>query len=202
MPIRASLKRSLLILAAGVACGGGTTEPKVDNDTVITAVTIAATATTLEPGTTAQLTATARNSAGGALPGAATWSSSNQAVATVSGTGLVTAVANGNATITATISGVTGTRSIVVGKITPEGDAVIEASGTTFTPSQVDILVGGQVTWTFNGEHNVTFTTAASAPSNIPNTSSGSVSRTFNDAGNFIFNCTLHPGMQGTVIVH
>jgi hypothetical protein len=50
----------------------------------------------LMPGSTQQLTATVRDSSGAALSGrAVTWSTSNPAIATVSATGLVTAVAVG-----------------------------------------------------------------------------------------------------------
>lgn len=60
---------------------------------------------TLTVGRTAQATATVNDVGGTAIPNApVTWSSSNDAVATVSGTGLITAVAPGTATITATAS--------------------------------------------------------------------------------------------------
>jgi uncharacterized protein YjdB len=67
-------------------------------------------------GSSSQFTAVA-SLAGGVtqdVTGAATWSSSNTAVATVSATGLVSAVAAGNAVISATYSGVAGTDSILV----------------------------------------------------------------------------------------
>ena len=201
MTRRVLISPALLVFFLGVACGGGTSEPTVDN-TVIASVSVTASATSIEPGATAQLTATAKNAAGVSLPGTATWKSSNQNIATVSSTGLVTGIAEGNATITATISGVDGTRGIAVGTITPVGDVLVEASGLTFNPTQVDITAGGQVTWSFNGEHNVQFTTGG-APANIPNTSTGSVSRTFNAAGSFQYFCGVHgTTMSGTVIVH
>ena len=62
-----------------------------------------------------QLAATTRDAAGTALAGrTVVWTSSNPAVATVSGTGLVTAVAPGSATITATAEGVAGAAAITV----------------------------------------------------------------------------------------
>jgi hypothetical protein len=67
-------------------------------------------------GSSSQFTAVA-SLAGGVtqdVTGAATWSSSNTAVATVSATGLVSAVAAGNAVISATYSGVAGNDSILV----------------------------------------------------------------------------------------
>jgi len=75
---------------------------------VITAPTTPPTFQTLTR--TAQFTAQARDAAGAPIAGATiTWGSSNTSVATVSGTGLVTAVGNGSTQITATSSGVPST---------------------------------------------------------------------------------------------
>ena len=86
----------------------------------VSSVSITPPSTTLTPGSTAQLTATPRDSAGTALAGPAlggritTWTSLNTAAATVSTSGLVTAVAQGTATIQATIGGTNGTSSVTV----------------------------------------------------------------------------------------
>jgi plastocyanin len=74
--------------------------------------------------------------------------------------------------------------------------------GLTFTPSSVDIAAGGVVTWTFGTTHNVTFNPAPGAPANIPDTPSGSVPVTFNTPGTFNYQCTIHAGMTGVVVVH
>ena len=87
--------------------------------------------------------------------------------------------------------------------------AAVEAPGdaNVFRPAQVEVARGGTVTWSFPGPrpHNVSFTTAG-APANIPtkptNTNPpGSESRTFATAGTFPYDCTIHPGMSGTVVV-
>jgi plastocyanin len=206
MPIRLSTKHALLLLALGASCGGGTDEP--EPDLTIASVTVASNLTTVAPGGTIQMTATARNAAGTALSNqpAATWSSSAQSVATVNSSGLVTAVANGTATITATISGKSGTRQVVVQQITPVGAATVAAGNSnSFIPPQVDLTAGGTVTWNLDtiSAHNVTFqTTASGTPANIGNQTTGSVARTFPTAGTFSYTCTNHPGMSGTVIVH
>ncbi len=194
-----------LFFAALVASCGGGTEPGDPN--VIATVTLSSSATTIAPGTTVQMTATARNSAGTSItaPSAATWSSSNQGTATVSTSGLVTAVANGTTTITATIAGISGTRGITVQTITPVAAATVAADASnSFSPAQVDLTVGGTVTWAFGPvEHNVTFNASgAGTPTNIGNTANANVSKTFTTAGSFPYQCTLHVGMQGTVIVH
>jgi plastocyanin len=194
----------LFFAALFASCGGGT-EPGTDLTTVAS-VTVGSSATTIAPGTTVQMTATARNSAGTVItaPSAATWSSSNQGTATVSSSGLVTAVANGTTTITATIAGIPGTRGITVATITPVPAATVEASAANvFSPQQVNLTIGGTVTWTFGPvEHNVTFSTSGTGtPTNIGNTANASVSKTFSTAGSFPYACTLHVGMSGTVIV-
>jgi len=69
----------------------------------------------LRVGQTALLTATPKDANGNPLTGrAVTWSTDNGSVATVSGTGLVTAAGAGSATITATSEGKSGTASVTV----------------------------------------------------------------------------------------
>jgi outer membrane protein OmpA-like peptidoglycan-associated protein len=64
---------------------------------------------------TQQLSATARDQRGNPMTGKVfRWTSSNPAVATVSPTGMVTAVGNGTATITAASENVTGTANLTV----------------------------------------------------------------------------------------
>ncbi|HEX7980255.1 MAG TPA: ricin-type beta-trefoil lectin domain protein [Gemmatimonadaceae bacterium] len=64
---------------------------------------------------TAQATATVRDASGNVLSGQTiAWSSSNSAVASVSASGLVTAVAAGSATIVATSGGKTGSAALTV----------------------------------------------------------------------------------------
>ena len=73
-----------------------------------------------------------------------------------------------------------------------------------FTPGNVAVLQGGTVTFDFGSlAHNVFFDGApAGAPANIPDaTSNTSVTRTFNTKGTFQYNCHIHPGMRGTVVV-
>ena len=72
-------------------------------------------ATLTQIGQTFQLAATLRDANGDALLRRPTsWSSDNEAVATVDPTGLVSAVGDGSATVTATCEGVNGTAAITV----------------------------------------------------------------------------------------
>src|SRR5437879_6993214 len=69
-------------------------------------------------GGTVSLVATTLDSAGGVLTGrAVTWSSSNTGIATVNGSGVVTALAPGSSTMTATSEGKSGTASVAVSSV-------------------------------------------------------------------------------------
>jgi plastocyanin len=73
-----------------------------------------------------------------------------------------------------------------------------------FTPGNVAVLQGGTVTFAFGSlGHNVFFDNApAGAPANITATTSNqSQTLTFNTKGTFPYNCHIHPGMRGTVVV-
>lgn len=88
--------------------------PKIVSYSFIKSISLNKTEASLEPGKTLQLTATV-------TPASATdqniaWSSSDKSVATVTSSGLVTAVANGTASITAkTVNGKTASCTITVG---------------------------------------------------------------------------------------
>jgi len=85
---------------------------------------------------------------------------------------------------------------------TPAANEVQATGNNTFNPASLTVAKGTTVTFTFQAEHNVNFDNVTGAPSNIGNTSSGSVQRVFATAGTFGFNCTLHSGMRGQVVVN
>jgi plastocyanin len=86
---------------------------------------------------------------------------------------------------------------------TPAGtNEVVATVSSAFNPTSITVAKGTTVTFTFQAQHNVTFATAAGAPANIGNTSSGSVQRVFATAGTYGFDCTLHSGMHGQVVVN
>lgn len=76
----------------------------------------------------------------------------------------------------------------------------------TFTPFTTTIRAGESVTFDFPPfPHNVIFKDRAQhpgAPADIPATSNQKVLRVFAAAGTFPYDCTLHPGMSGQVIVN
>ncbi len=80
---------------------------------------------------------------------------------------------------------------------------VVQATpGLTFQPSQATIRVNRMITWEFGAvPHNVTFTAVAGRPADIPVNTNTSIARTFATSGTFSYQCTIHPGMRGTVVV-
>lgn len=87
---------------------------------------------------------------------------------------------------------------------TPGASASIAAgdNSNSFTPASVEVARGAVVTWTFGARpHNVIFNSTAGAPANIEVVSNAQVARTFNTVGSFAYDCTLHSGMTGTVVV-
>ncbi|MCY3808898.1 MAG: Ig-like domain-containing protein [Gemmatimonadetes bacterium] len=106
----AGSRRGLLAAAAlflAVACGS---DPPVADS-----VTVSPGERTLAVGGTVQLSAKVADENGDDIADAeVTWSSSADAVATVSDSGLVTAVASGMATVTATSGSAKGTATITV----------------------------------------------------------------------------------------
>jgi hypothetical protein len=82
---------------------------------VATVTVTPASATLNALGATTQMQATAKDASGNIVTGkATTWTTSNQAVATVSAAGLVTAVGYGTAAVTATVAGVAGSAVVTV----------------------------------------------------------------------------------------
>jgi plastocyanin len=88
---------------------------------------------------------------------------------------------------------------------TPVSAATVQATpAERFTPGRVNLIAGGTVTFAFGSlEHQVFFNSAAAgAPQDIPEpTANKTVTRTFTTPGTFVYNCRIHPGMSGTVVV-
>ena len=144
---------ALGIVALMASACGGSTEP-----IRAATVTLSPATSTKAIGETQQLTAVVADASGNALTGRAiTWSSSNTSAATVSTTGLITAVSAGAATINASVNGVIGSAtisvtapvaSVVFSQITaavPE-ERTLQIVATTKASNGL-VLTGRTVTW-------------------------------------------------------
>ena len=124
---------TLACIASAYACGGDTTEPPPPDPPRPTTVTVSpATAELTALGATVQLTAEVRDQSGQVMGGVTvTWASNSTAVATVNGSGLVTAAGNGTATITATAGSASGSATVTVAQrvstveVTPAADTLV-----------------------------------------------------------------------------
>jgi hypothetical protein len=123
LPLSAALWAAAVFL---FACGGGETGPQPPSPpppppppppapAPVASVTLDPATVTLVPQQTQALSATLRDAQGGVLSGRTiTWTTDQPGVATVSASGLVTAVVPGAATITATSEGRSGTAHVTV----------------------------------------------------------------------------------------
>ncbi|CAN5243603.1 hypothetical protein BH23GEM2_BH23GEM2_25940 [soil metagenome] len=199
----------LVAIALIVACGGsdGAVEPPAAS--VLTTVTVTPASASVfrtPPGNTVSLIVTAKDQKGQTMAGSTSFSSNNEAVATVSSAGVVTAVSAGSVQIAVTVTsgGQTRTGFASVSVQDPPDEAAVLASiiASGFQPPAVHIQAGGSVTWTMVGvPHSVDFTTAG-APVSIPVVQDASASRTFPTTGSYAYLCEIHPSMVGVVHVH
>lgn len=129
-----------------------------------------------------------------------------------------TTQANGNASATRTLGAGTGAQTATATAAGLPGAPVdtftttaavvttVQVANNSFTPPAITVATGAIVTWEWAAAtvaHNVTFDAVAGAPANIPDkTTTGTVTRTFNTAGAFTYQCTNHGGMTGTVTVN
>jgi len=128
------------------------------------------------------------------------WASSATEIATVSTTGLVSALKPGQVRITASTGGRRGSIELTMTPA-PTGVAIVTMPGDIFVPFTTNVAVGDTVRFAFPAvPHNVIFARPSGAPEDIPVTSNRIVSRVFRAAGTFPYDCTLHPGMSGVVV--
>ena len=137
----------------------------------VASVTVSPASVSVLQGQTVQLTATPRDASGNPLTGRViTWQSSNSAIASVNGSGLVSGVAAGGpVTITATSEGQSGTASITVSGVPVASVTVSPASASvpagqtvqlsaTLRDANGNILTGRSVTWASNNTSVATVT--------------------------------------------
>jgi uncharacterized protein YjdB len=134
-------------VGTGVATISATSEGQVGTATVtvgmvpVASVTVTPPNATVDVGATVQLGATPRDAAGNPLAGRnVTWSSSADAIATVSSGGVVTGVTQGVVTITATVEGQSGSSTVTVNAAGPPPP--VPVASVSVSPSTVSLTVG------------------------------------------------------------
>jgi plastocyanin len=197
---------------AAAACGGGGSDGGTTNPPptqTLGEIRPTPANVNLTAGQSTTINVAAINTNGGTISNAGTPTFTTQAanIAEVNAQGVVFGVSAGTTSIAISLSfgGVTKTASVpvvVTGTLGTTATVTASSASNIFQPQIVGVARGGSVTWSFSAvEHNVTFSGGGGAPANIPNTVNASVSRTFGTAGNFPYDCSIHAGMTGTVIV-
>ncbi len=165
----------LLALAAS-GCSSSNSTPQSSQKTLnLIAVTPASPSVAV--GATQQFTATATYSDGSAqnITSSVTWSSSTTDVATVSSSGMASAMGSGTSTITATLSAVSGSTMLTVSKSAPTLTSI------AVTPSAPSIIAGATQQFTATGTYSDGST--QNITSSVTWTSSATTVATINSAG-------------------
>ena len=205
----------LSLAIAGSACGDGSTDPDPEpGDPVLSAVS--GTGQTATAGQALANPLVVRVTRDGApLAGRnVTWSVTTGGGSVDPTTSSTDASGNASTTWTlgptagaqsaeATASGVTGTVSFAAtaeAEVPPPTNAEVSVLDNSFDPEAATVATGGTVTWTWGGavDHNVTFSSGPSSPTQT----TGTFERTFNDTGVFDYQCSIHgSSMSGTITV-
>ncbi|MGQ0643555.1 MAG: cupredoxin domain-containing protein [Gemmatimonadaceae bacterium] len=214
LPLRKKTMRLLGALCAGTllltACGGSDDGgPGPTPQQTLGEIRAGTTTLNLTAGGTSTIQMTALDTQGGTIsnPGTYTFTSRSATIVEVNQQGAVVGIGAGTSAIDVSLTrgGVTKAAVVnvtVTGSLGLTAQVAAGSTSNTFQPQVVAVARTGSVSWSFGSvNHNVTFSGGGGAPANIPTVNNTSVSRTFNTAGNFPYDCTLHAGMVGTVIV-
>jgi len=96
------------------------------------------------------------------------------------------------------------TALVSVGGASAATTKTVTLKAIAFHPASLKVAKGTTVRFAFRDGatmHNVT-STGSKRFKTISNRSAGTQSRTFNSAGTYRYQCTLHPGMTGRIVVH
>jgi plastocyanin len=200
---------SLVLAACGGGGGDGDGGPGPTPQQTLGEIRAAVPQVNLTAGGTHTIQMTALDTQGAPIsnPGTYTFTSRAPNIVEVNTQGAVVAVAAGTTSIDISLSraGVTKQATVsftITGTLGLTAQVAAGTTSNTFSPQVVAIARTGTVTWSIGAvEHNVTFSGGGGAPANIPTSTNTTASRQFNTAGNFNYDCNLHAGMVGTVIV-
>lgn len=200
-------------LAVSVAsCGGGDSPSSPPTGAgVLSALAVTTVDSPIEIGQGTQANVEGRDSQGGTVALGSrtiTWTSSNTSIVTVDNAGRVAGVGVGQVTLNASAPNgsatVTGSVNLTVTGIPGAATTSdVAMAPQLFVPSETIIKLGGTVRFIFTPiDHNVIWNPRkAGSPTDILVTTNATVSRTFPTVGVYPFDCTVHPGMSGRVIV-
>jgi plastocyanin len=178
---------------------------------VLASLTVNAQDRTIELGGVTQATVTGLDGQGKPLAlgnRAVTWATSNASIARISSSGVATGVGVGLVDLQVTVQDGAQPRTasvplIVQGIAGSPLTARVDMAPQSFIPFETAIRQNGTVSFVFPTlAHNVIWDRRLSgAPADINTTNEATVTRTFPTVGVFDYVCTLHPGMEGRVIV-
>jgi plastocyanin len=194
----ALLMLGVLLLATG--CGGDSVTGAGPKPATVAIIEVRG---PLFVGQSWQLEARALDGAGAEIAaGDPSWTSSNAQVATVTESGLLTAVAAGKSTVRATINGRSASTELTFEDL-PPATVTVTMTGANFAPADVTIRLNGSVAFVFPATaHDVVFgTSPAGAPTDIPSTVNTTVRKVFAQTGDFTYRSTVQSAKSGVVHV-
>ncbi len=197
---------ALALATCAGACGGGTGAPAAPVTTGgggVSSIRLAVASSHILWNHSTQATAAPLDAQGNPVVAPVTYTSSDASTLVVSPGGLVFGEGIGTASVIASSGTVSSSAQVLVTLYEFPTSAVVKTGSGIFTPSQVDIHVGGTVEWQFNATgHTVVFDALPGAPANIQTTTNANVTRTFATVGTYQYQCSIHLGMTGVVAVH
>lgn len=93
--------------------------------------------------------------------------------------------------------------TVTAPEVRAAGEAQVTIDNFTFSPAQVSVAAGTRVTWTNRDDipHTVTSSDEPRAMRSPPLDTGDSFAFAFERPGTYRYFCSLHPHMQGTVVV-
>jgi plastocyanin len=178
---------------------------------VLVTISVGAADRTIELGSITQATVSGRDAQGSPIAlgnRAVTWTTSNPSIATITSGGVATGVGVGLVDLQASVADgavpKTASVQLIVSSIPgAPTTARVDMLPQNFLPFETVIRQNGTVSFVFPTlDHNVIWDRRlAGAPTDINTTRNQTVTRTFPTVGVFNYQCTLHPGMEGRIIV-
>ena len=165
---------------------------------------------TIELGSVTQATVSGRDAQGNAVAlgnRVVTWATSNASIATISNSGVASGIGVGLVDLQVSVADgalpKTASVQLIVSSIPgAPTSARVDMLPQDFLPFETVIKQNGTVSFVFPTlDHNVIWDQRLGAPANINTTREATVVRTFPTVGVFRYVCTLHPGMEGRIIV-